>query len=374
MNVAIDFSRRMSGGGIAHAKGLLESKPSVEFNIEKVFVFSSWKFLDKIPDKPWIIKKSHSWLNKSTFWQMLWQLYYFKKEVKKYNCSSVLFPAASTLVTTPKCVVMSRDMLPFERVEVNRYARLSFAWFRLIALRQIYISSLRKAIVPLYLTKYAADVTSEIIGKRKHVIIPHGVNPDYIGKSKNKCEWPDNSSKPIKCIYISTIAYYKHQWKVLEAVSMLREEGYNIEISFVGGSRKEALKLFNKSKFQIDPDERFHKLYPFIPNEQLPDMILDHHVYIFASSCENMPNTLLEGMALGMPIVSSNRGPMMEVLGDGGLYFDPEDSASISKTLKRIISDKNLRNESSNNAINKSSEYSWKKTSFETFKLLSELG
>ena len=35
-----------------------------------------------------------------------------------------------------------------------------------------------------------------------------------------------------------------------------------------------------------------------------------------------MPNTLVEAMASGLPIACSDRGPMPEVLGDGGVLFD----------------------------------------------------
>ena len=45
---------------------------------------------------------------------------------------------------------------------------------------------------------------------------------------------------------------------------------------------------------------------------------------IFASSCESSSCVLIENMASGLPIACSNRGPMPEVLKDGGVYFDPE--------------------------------------------------
>ena len=53
------------------------------------------------------------------------------------------------------------------------------------------------------------------------------------------------------------------------------------------------------------------------------------HLFVFASSCENMPNTLVEAMASGLPIACSDRGPMPEILRDGGTYFDPENEVTI---------------------------------------------
>jgi len=45
-------------------------------------------------------------------------------------------------------------------------------------------------------------------------------------------------------------------------------------------------------------------------------------------------NILVEAMASGLPIACSNRGPMPEVLGDAGVYFDPEDPHDIARALR----------------------------------------
>ena len=56
----------------------------------------------------------------------------------------------------------------------------------------------------------------------------------------------------------------------------------------------------------------------------LPEHLREAELFVFASSCENLPNILIEGMAAGLPIACSRRPPMPEVLGDAGESFDPE--------------------------------------------------
>ena len=68
----------------------------------------------------------------------------------------------------------------------------------------------------------------------------------------------------------------------------------------------------------------------FVANGNIPDYLARSDLFIFASSCENLPITMLEAMASGIPICCSNRGPMPEVLGREGCYFDPEVPASIA--------------------------------------------
>ena len=51
----------------------------------------------------------------------------------------------------------------------------------------------------------------------------------------------------------------------------------------------------------------------------------------------------MEAMAAGLPIASSYRGPMIEILKDGGIYFNPEGPDTILLALEEIIGDSKLR-------------------------------
>ena len=62
-------------------------------------------------------------------------------------------------------------------------------------------------------------------------------------------------------------------------------------------------------------------------------------LFAFASSCETFGISLLEAMASGLPIASSNRGPMVEILKDAGIYFNPENPTSIANSLKMLLLD-----------------------------------
>ena len=101
-------------------------------------------------------------------------------------------------------------------------------------------------------------------------------------------------------------------------------------------------------------------------------MLSKSDIFIFASSCENMPITLIEGMASGLPIACSDRGPMPEVLQDGGTFFNPESSESIKQAIYQIINDPILRQRTIKKSLNLSSEYQWSKCAEETIGFLTE--
>lgn len=372
IKVAVDASRTMSGGGKAHILGLVTEGDPVKYGISEVHIWSKKALIDILPNKPWLIKHSHPLLEKSLIHQILWQFLHLPKQIKAKGCDILLSTDAGTVTVCPPSIVMSRDMLSFEKSEIARY-KLGYNWLRLFLLRYVQIRSLKKATAALFLTKYAANTIQSWTGAiKKYRIIPHGIGKHF-RENIHRVNWPSKNERAIRCLYISNTAMYKHQWQVAEAVAKLRKEGYDLEILFVGGGQGVSQKLLTTTLDKLDPRRDFCKQLPFVPNKKLPELISNADIYIFASSCENMPNTLLEGMARKIPIASSNLGPMPEVLEDGGVYFNPEDYESIASAIKNLIDDEKLRRFVAQRAKDISMKYSWARCANETFSYLVEV-
>ena len=367
--LAIDASRNRSGGAKSHLIGILSELDLDNSSFDEVHLWSYRKLLDLIPNKKWLKKHCPNELSKSIYLQIYWQRYVLPKELKKYNCSILLNTDAGTFSNFKPCVTMSRDMLSFEPGEIERYD-FSPERIRLEMLKIIQARSLRNASGAIFLTRHAFETIQKFTGTIKnYALIPHGVGENF-RNSKKTIDWPTTPKKPIKCIYISPAWRFKHQWQVVKAIADLRKSGLNITLTLVGGGDGKALKYLDKQIAISDPDNLFIKKLDFIEHELLPDLLAESHLSIFASSCENMPNSLVESMAVGLPIACSNRGPMPEILLDGGVYFDPEDSKSISSALKELIENPNLREELSLKAKHYSQNFSWNRCSRETLEFI----
>ena len=48
-------------------------------------------------------------------------------------------------------------------------------------------------------------------------------------------------------------------------------------------------------------------------------------------------------MALGIPIVCSNKSSLPEILGDGGIYFDPDNETELYNQINKLIVNKKIR-------------------------------
>ena len=367
--LAIDASRNRSGGAKAHLIGILSEFDPKNSDFDEIHIWSYKELLAKIPDKDCLIKHCPKQLSESIFSQIFWQRYIFPKELKKAKCSILLNTDAGTVSNFKPCITMSRDMLSFEPGEMQRYG-FGLHRIRLEILKFIQIKSLKNASGAIFLTRHAFETIQKFTGTIKnYALIPHGVGKNF-RNSKKTIEWPSTKKDPIKCIYISPAWRFKHQWQVVKAIEDLRKSGLNITLTLVGGGDGKAIEYLDKQIAISDPDNLFITKLDFINHELLPDLLAESHLSIFASSCENMPNSLVESMAVGLPIACSNRGPMPEILLDGGVYFDPEDSKSISSALKDLIENPNLREELSLKAKHYSQNFSWNRCSRETLEFI----
>ena len=172
---------------------------------------------------------------------------------------------------------------------------------------------------------------------------------------------------------MSVIDVYKHQWHVTAAVAKLRSLGYPVVLDLVGSSLPRSLVRLTEAIAQVDPTGTFIRYRGPVAHEELSLLYRQCDVNVFASSCENMPNILIEAMASGLPIACSNRGPMSEVLRDAGVYFDPENPDEISSAIKALIDSPDVRAANAKKAFAYAQEYSWERCAEMTFAYLRDV-
>jgi glycosyltransferase involved in cell wall biosynthesis len=140
----------------------------------------------------------------------------------------------------------------------------------------------------------------------------------------------------------------------------------------VGPAFRAGLKRLTEELNRLDPSSEFVQYRGAVPYETLHNFYKEADLKVFASSCENMPNILLEAMSAGLPIACSRHGPMPEVLGDAGVYFDPEDSHEIAEAIETLIRSPQLRARNAGIGFERAQQYSWKRCASETFAFLAE--
>lgn len=374
MILCINAVRARTGGAVTHLINFIRVATPQTYGFVSVHVWCNPHLFKLLPARSWLKCHVVSFPKTRLFGELFWEKFILSFLLRRVDCNVLLNVDAGSICRFAPSVTMSRDMLPFEDGMLERYP-IGLSWLRILILKKIQINSLNKASGRVFLTKYANDKISSFLScNQKTAIIPHGVSECFKFLGKRLANRDIDLDKEIACIYVSHFEVYKNQRNVAEAIANLRLSGYPITLDFIGGGSGIArIETENYCK-KVDPKHDYIRFHEYVNHSELLKFMSKTSIFIFASSCENMPNTVLEGMSAGMVIACSNRGPMPEVLGNGGVYFDPLEKEEIQQAIKKIIHDRSLANQMSKTALALSGQYSWERCCDETLSFLAEVG
>lgn len=373
--IGIDATNLRRGGGLTHLIELLRAADPHAHGVRRVVVWGGRKTLAELDDRPWLHKIHLLELDGGLLRRALWQRFSLSKAARAAGCSLLFIPGGSYAGDFRPVVTMSRNMLPFEMKELLRYG-WSLTTIKLLLLRLAQSRSFRYVDGVIFLAEYARQGVLRVTGPLSAVmtIIPHGLNTRF--QKPPKTQFPVsqyNHAKPFRFLYVSIIDVYKHQECVAQAVALLRARGLPIEIDFIGPAYPPALKRLEAVIRELDPNRRFLHYRGAVPFEDVHHAYANADAFVFASSCENLPNILIEAMAAGLAIACSRSGPMPETLGDAGLYFDPENVNEIATVLERLFSDDSLRATMARDAHARAKSYSWERAAQATFAFIHQV-
>lgn len=375
MIVGIDASNIRGGGGVTHLVELLRSaEPSVQ-GFSKVILWSGQATLSRVEDRPWLIKSDQPLLNKGLLYRIFWQRFRLSELARLAGCDVLFVPGGSYAGSFHPMVTMSQNMLPFECRELRRYG-WSLAALKMLLLHWSQSRTFRRADGLIFLTQYARDAVTRVIktASGQTTIIPHGVDCRFVSPPREQPPLSQFSeSRPFRILYVSIIDMYKHQWHVADAVAQLRKRGLPVELQLVGPAYPPALARLKQVLDRVDPAGEFVQYASSVPHAELHARYGEAELCLFASSCENMPLILLEGMASGLPIACSDRGPMPEVLGEAGVYFDPENPVDIARAIRELVESSDLRARVAKSSFARVQDFSWQCCASETFGFLARV-
>lgn len=370
MVIGIDATNIGGGGGITHLIEIINNYDYYYFKnkVSKIIIFGSEKVLNQIPEKDYIEKFTDPLLNSNILYRFYFQLFKFDKLLAN-KCDILLSLTGDYFGDFKPLVSMSRNMLLYEKSNwklISDKKELFKFWSSLqkqkICFRKssgiIFISYFAKSVIVKELKLIEKDL----------VVIPHGVSTKFFfNHIHNPIEYY-TFDFPFKFLYVSTVHVYKHQWNVVQAIYELRKKGFPVELHLVGGViYQPAGDKLNKSIKKFDSKNEFVFNHGHVSYNQIQDFYKTVNGIIFASTCENMPNILIESMASGIPIACSDKNPMPEFLGDSNFYFNSHDVNSIVRSLEIVLRNPDLRIHEAKNNLVKSTSYNWALTSKNTF-------
>lgn len=102
------------------------------------------------------------------------------------------------------------------------------------------------------------------------------------------------------------------------------------------------------------------------PRTTLAALYAGAAAFVFPSLAEGFGLPVIEAMACGAPVVTSNRSSLPEVAGSAALLCDPEDPAAIGHALANVVRDDELAADLRRLGRNRAAEFTWERTAMQT--------
>lgn len=97
----------------------------------------------------------------------------------------------------------------------------------------------------------------------------------------------------------------------------------------------------------------------YIPNGELPAVLSQATIFLYPSLRESFGIPLLEGMACGVPVITSNTASMPEVAGDAAAFVDPFNPHTIARKIEELLNDEQQRKDLVEKGLKRAEDFSW---------------
>ncbi len=179
-------------------------------------------------------------------------------------------------------------------------------------------------------------------------------------------------------LYVGGIAPHKNLSTLVTAYSKLINDTVHkdIKLVFVGDYEKDVFlvdKDLNELLKQLHLTDRII-FTGFVSDEELVYFYNAATVFVLPSFIEGFGLPAMESMACGTPVIGSKTTSLPEVVGNAGLFFDPNNPDELMDHLVTVIEDEELRKDLTKRSLHRSAEFSWSRSASEALSVFNQLG
>ncbi|MDD5530070.1 MAG: glycosyltransferase [bacterium] len=169
------------------------------------------------------------------------------------------------------------------------------------------------------------------LGVKDASVFHHGLNMGSIVVRENK----GFVSLPLKLLYVGAVIHNKGVHTIVDALSILKQKGYDCHLTIVGGIFD--TEYLNKIKLLIGEENLPVTFLGQYPHNKVLRMYKDYDILVFSSIWdEPFGRVIVEAMAAGLVVLATATGGSMEVLNDGEncILFEPGNSEDLANKIE----------------------------------------
>lgn len=169
-------------------------------------------------------------------------------------------------------------------------------------------------------------------------------------------------------LYVGRHDPYKNIHRLISAFASLRNhQGYELWIAGASDRRFTPDLVAHVQEFGIS---HLVKFLDYVAYDQLPALIRGAIALVFPSLWEGFGLPVLEAMACGTPVITSNISSLPEVTGDAAILIDPYAVGAIADAMQSIGDSPSLRSQLSHRGLIRAAQFDWKSTARTTSQVL----
>lgn len=222
--------------------------------------------------------------------------------------------------------------------------------------KQMYITeNLNKSDMVIALSEGWKSEFETQLNLKNVYVLNNGINTEDYERANSDC-----IENKYKFLFLGRLGKRKGAYDLLSAIEELSKEGVNVTCYMAGdGEIDKFRKIISEKKLEDNI-----KIIGWIDKEEKIELLKNISTLILPSYNEGLPMAILEGMACGKAIISTNVGSIPEVViqDQNGIIVEPGNIEQIKNAIKQVISnDEKLINMSLNNIDAIDKNYSRKK-------------
>src|SRR5262245_48299773 len=159
-------------------------------------------------------------------------------------------------------------------------------------------------------------------------------------------------------LFVGNLEPRKNLERLIEAFAQMPGKDHDLVI--VGNSWYRAADAENKAR-SMGLNGRV-KFRGYVAKGELPALYSGATALVYPSLLEGFGLPVIEAMACGTPVITSNNSALREVSGNAAVLVDPMSVSALTEAMTLVAEDARAREELSRRGLKRASEFSWKKT------------
>ncbi|WP_432410005.1 glycosyltransferase family 4 protein [Rasiella sp. SM2506] len=174
-----------------------------------------------------------------------------------------------------------------------------------------------------------------------------------------------------KLLWVRSFAEIYNPLLALDVLALLRKNGYDASLTMVGHAKDGS---FDACKTRAEAQNLPVTFTGMLTKEAWIALAIQHDIFINTTNFDNTPVSVMEAMALGLPVVSTNVGGLPYLIENetDGLLVVPEDAVSFTAAIERLLSSPQESEAMALAARKKVEQFDWEVVKHQWISLLSQ--